>query len=98
MASLLVRVAPSTASAEVQAERMAAEVVAILSEPGHPMQAVIPGFRAHMREAFEEAAARCGFTLDEPLRVSCWHRWTARLVFAYRRLTRKAFLARGGGA
>ncbi|MFE4867694.1 hypothetical protein [Streptomyces sp. NPDC056682] len=99
MASLLVLVAPFlpfATSAEVRAEGVAAMTAVILAEPGHPKESAIPVYRACAREMFESAAAACGFTLDEPVRISCWHRWTARLVFAYRRITRQASLARGG--
>jgi hypothetical protein len=99
MAGLLERVAPFAAPLEVKAETMAAEVAAILAEPGHPMLAALPGFQACLRETFESAAADCGFTLadlDTKVRVRCWSRMAARLVYAYRRLTRQA-LVRGGG-
>lgn len=103
MAGLLVRVAPfvvSATSPEVRAERMAAMVAEILAEPGHPKEAAIPVYRASARETFESAAADCGFTLadlDTKVRVRCWSRAAARLVHAYRRLTRQAILRGEGG-
>jgi hypothetical protein len=93
----LVPLAPFSPSVEVQAEVMAAMTATILATPGHPMAATIPLYRGCIRQMFEEAAAGCGFTLDEPIRISWWRRLAARLVYGYRRLTGQAVL-RGGEA
>lgn len=104
MAGLLVRVVPFVAfasSVEVRAEGMVAMTAAILAEPGHPKEPAIPLYRVFAREAFESAAADCGFTLadlDTQVRIAGWRRLAARLVYGYRRLTRRAVLAQGGEA
>lgn len=93
MAGLLERVAPFVpfaTSAETRAEAMTA---AILAGVRRPTEAALPIYRASVRGAFEEAAAGCGFTLDEPVRISWWRRLAARLVYGYRRLTGQAVFA-----